>query len=63
MDASRLSVTTYLVPPLTVVMAWVLLGEVPPPVAYVGGLLCLVGVAVARRRPRPRVRVDEGAPA
>lgn len=63
MDASRLSVTTYLVPPLTVVMAWVLLGEVPPPVAYVGGLLCLVGVAVARRRPRPRTRVEEGAPA
>jgi drug/metabolite transporter (DMT)-like permease len=44
-------------------MAWVLLGEVPPPIAYVGGLLCLVGVAVARRRPRPRTRVEEGAPA
>jgi drug/metabolite transporter (DMT)-like permease len=59
MDAARLSVTTYLVPPLTVLMAWVLLAETPPPVAYVGGALCLVGVAVARRRPRSPVQ--EGA--
>jgi drug/metabolite transporter (DMT)-like permease len=32
MDAGRLGVTTYLVAPLTIVMAWVLLGEVPPQV-------------------------------
>ncbi len=50
MDASRLGVTTYLVPPLTIAMAWLLLGEVPPPMAYVGGALALVGVAIARRR-------------
>jgi drug/metabolite transporter (DMT)-like permease len=63
MDASRLSVTTYLVPPLTVLMAWMLLDETPPAVAYVGGVLCLVGVAVARRRPRARSEVDEAVPA
>jgi drug/metabolite transporter (DMT)-like permease len=61
MDVSRLSVTTYLVPPLTVLMAWLLLDETPPTVAYVGGALCLVGVAVARRR--PRASVPEGVPA
>ena len=54
MDASRLGVTTYLVPPLTIALAWVLLGEAPPAMAYAGGALALVGVAVARRAPRGR---------
>jgi len=52
MSASSLGVTTYLVPPITVLMAWLLLSETPPTLAYVGGALCLVGVALARRRPR-----------
>jgi drug/metabolite transporter (DMT)-like permease len=54
MSAGDLSVTTYLVPPITVLMSWVFLSEVPPAMAYVGGALCLVGVALARRRPRAR---------
>ena len=52
MSASSLGVTTYLVPPITVVMAWLLLAETPPALAYVGGALALVGVALARKRPR-----------
>jgi drug/metabolite transporter (DMT)-like permease len=56
MSASSLSVTTYLVPPITVLLSWVFLAETPPGVAYVGGALCLVGVAVARRRPRAGAR-------
>jgi drug/metabolite transporter (DMT)-like permease len=50
--AGRMGATTYLVPPVAVAMAWLLLDEVPEPMAFVGGLLCLVGVWVARRRPR-----------
>jgi drug/metabolite transporter (DMT)-like permease len=50
MDAGRLGVTTYLVPPLTIVMAWVLLDEVPPQLAIIGGAVCLVGVGLSRRR-------------
>ncbi|QBR93428.1 DMT family transporter [Nocardioides euryhalodurans] len=61
MDASRLGITTYLVPPITIVMGLVFLDEVPPTMAYVGGALALVGVAVARRRPRPRERAEEPA--
>ena len=57
MSASSLGVTTYLVPPITVVMAWLLLAETPPALAYVGGALCLVGVSLARRRPRRRAVV------
>jgi drug/metabolite transporter (DMT)-like permease len=61
MSASRLGVTTYLVPPITIVMAWALLGEVPPTMAYAGGALALVGVAVARRKPaRGRPDPTEG---
>ena len=50
MDAGRLGVTTYLVPPLAVLGAWPLLGEVPPALALAGGALALVGVAISRRR-------------
>ena len=56
MTASSLGITTYLVPPLTIVMGWLFLGETPPGMAYVGGALALVGVAVARRKRRaPKV--------
>jgi drug/metabolite transporter (DMT)-like permease len=52
MSATSLGVTTYLVPPITILMGWLFLGETPPAMAYVGGVLALVGVAVARRKPR-----------
>jgi drug/metabolite transporter (DMT)-like permease len=60
MSASSLGVTTYLVPPITIVMGWLFLGETPPGMAYVGGALALVGVAVARRK--PRTLADEPTP-
>ena len=53
MSASNLGVTTYLVPPLTIVLGLVFLNEAPPTMAYAGGALALVGVAVARRKRRP----------
>jgi drug/metabolite transporter (DMT)-like permease len=49
MTAGRLGVTTYLVPALTVALAWPALGEAPPPLALVGGLVALAGVAITRR--------------
>lgn len=61
MTASSLGVTTYLVPPITIVLGWALLSETPPTMAYAGGALALVGVAVARRK--PRTRADRPAPA
>ncbi|QZY30938.1 DMT family transporter [Nocardioides coralli] len=63
MSASNLGVTTYLVPPITIVLGLLLLGETPAPIAYVGGVLALVGVSVARRRPRPRAEVPPAPPA
>jgi drug/metabolite transporter (DMT)-like permease len=49
-DAGRLSVTTYVVPPVAIALGWLLLGEVPLPLAVVGGAVSLVGVALSRRR-------------
>ena len=57
MSASSLGVTTYLVPPITIVMGLVFLDEAPPAIAYVGGALALLGVAVARRKPKPKAAV------
>jgi drug/metabolite transporter (DMT)-like permease len=48
MSASALATTTYLIAPLTIVMSVLLLSEAPPGAAYVGGVLTLVGVAVAQ---------------
>lgn len=52
MSASRLGITTYLVPPITILMGVVFLSEAPPSLAYVGGALALAGVAIARRTSR-----------
>lgn len=51
--AGQLGVSTYVVPPLAVLLAWVVFGEVPALLALAGGAICLVGVALSRRRPRP----------
>jgi drug/metabolite transporter (DMT)-like permease len=52
-SAGRLGATTYLVPPVVIAMAWLLLGEVPPPLALIGGAICVGGVVVVRT---PRLR-------
>jgi drug/metabolite transporter (DMT)-like permease len=54
MDAGRLGVTTYVVPPLVIGLGWLLLDEVPPALALLGGAICLSGVAISRRRTRVR---------
>ena len=51
--ASQVGVTTYIVPVLVVLMSWAFLGETPRPLAYLGGVLCLAGVAISRGRRRP----------
>ncbi len=50
MDAGRLGITTYLVPTITILLSWPLLGETPPALALAGGALALAGIAVSRRR-------------
>jgi drug/metabolite transporter (DMT)-like permease len=59
-SAGRLAATAYLVPPITIVLSWAMLGETPNVIAVLGGALCLVGVAIARKA--PLVRVSAPAP-
>ena len=47
-SAGRMGATTYLVPPLAILQGWIFLGETPPALAFAGGALCLVGVALTR---------------
>ena len=56
MSASSLGVTTYLVPPITIVMGLVFLSEVPPTIAYAGGVL-----ALRRRRRRAAQAQAQGS--
>ena len=48
--AGKMGTTTYLVPPLAVLLGWAMLAEVPPLLAIPGGALCLAGVALSRSR-------------
>jgi len=50
--AGKMGATTYLVPALVVLMSWAILGQTPGALAFLGGALCLAGVAVSRRRRR-----------
>jgi hypothetical protein len=52
MPAGRLGAVTYIVPAITVLLAWPTLGEFPSSLALAGGALCLLGVGVSRRTPR-----------
>jgi drug/metabolite transporter (DMT)-like permease len=56
LSASQLGISTYLVPVISIALAAVFLGETPAPLAYVGGLIALVGVGVARHRDTSRGR-------
>jgi drug/metabolite transporter (DMT)-like permease len=64
-SAGRLGATTYLVPPIAILMGWLLLGDVPPLLAFAGGALCLVGVSITRgaRLPRRRSPLPDAPPA
>jgi drug/metabolite transporter (DMT)-like permease len=55
-DAGKLAATTYLVPATTVVISWLVLGEIPTVWGLVGGAVCLAGVGLTRRHSRRRSR-------
>ena len=49
-EVSRVSALFYLVPPLSALFAWPLLGEVMPAVGWIGMALAAVGVALVSRK-------------
>lgn len=48
-DVSKVSALFYLVPPLAAFLAWILLGEVMPPIAWMGMAVAAIGVLIATR--------------
>jgi len=58
-SAAQMGATTYVVPALVICMSWVVLGEVPGWMTFLGGALCLAGVAVSRVRSRRVAPVAE----
>ena len=48
MGAARTGATTYLVPAITIAISWVFLSELPTVYGFIGGAICLAGVAVSR---------------
>ena len=55
----RMGAMAFLVPPVAILLGWLILGAVPPLLALLGGVLCLVGVAVTRGARLPR-RLGDG---
>ena len=56
MGPARLSLWTLTEPALATAIGWFLFGELPSLLTAFGGLLTLVGIAVATTMPRPKVR-------
>lgn len=54
--AGATAAMTLSVPAIAILLSWVTLGEVPTPVGLVGGVLCLLGVAISRMRTLPGAR-------
>ena len=50
-EVSRVSSLFYLVPPVAALMAWPILGEAMPPLAWLGMAIAAAGVAIASRKP------------
>lgn len=62
-SAAQLGATTYVVPALVIGMSWLVLDEVPGWVTFVGGALCLAGVAVSRTGSRKPKVAEPAQPA
>lgn len=60
-SASQMGATTYAVPALVVLMSWLVLDELPGWVTFLGGALCLAGVAVSRTGSRAVAPMTEPA--
>ncbi|WP_063628892.1 DMT family transporter [Amycolatopsis taiwanensis] len=56
MNAGRLTVTTYAIPAVSVLISWLALDEIPTVFGLVGGVICLIGIAISRRTPAAGTR-------
>ncbi len=61
LSTGQVASSTYLVPVIAILLSWFMLDEVPAALAFVGGALCLVGVAVTRLRRRSPIATTTAA--
>jgi len=61
-SAGKMGATTYLVPPLAILLGWIWFGESPPALAFAGGALCIAGAVLARRPARAPIAVPLSPP-
>ena len=61
--AGRLGSTTYLVPAIAIVLGWVVLSEIPPIAALLGGAIAIGGVVIARSGPARPAAAPIASPA
>ena len=50
-SAGRLGSLTYLAPAIAILIGWLVLGEVPPNLSFLGGAVAIAGVLIARSGP------------
>lgn len=55
-QAARVSALFFLIPPMAALMAWAMIGEAMPPIAWAGMGLAALGVALATRKAPPKRR-------
>lgn len=59
-DVSSVSALFFLVPPLAAFLAWLLLGEIMPRIAWIGIFIAALGVFLATRKSKPKTAIDTG---
>ena len=59
-EVSRVSALMFLVPPFAGMLAWLILDEVMPPLAWAGMVLAGIGVLLATARERERQKAAQG---
>lgn len=51
--AGQMAAATYTIPAVVILVSWLLLSQLPGPLSFLGGAICLAGAAITRlRRPR-----------
>jgi drug/metabolite transporter (DMT)-like permease len=50
LPAAQLGVTTYVIPAIVVLLGFAAFREIPAPLAIAGGVVCLAGVALSRKK-------------
>lgn len=60
--AGQLAAATYTIPAIVILLSWLLLNQIPAPLSWLGGALCLIGTIITRLRIWRRSETHLGNP-